>query len=207
MSFLTRNHRKAIVKLQLVDKDTHEVRELGFAAKLKGQGDQQLLVTSPTIFPEDIEEHVTDIVVDRFRSKSKNWKYKTKQKDQMEVKHVLPKQGCTVVMCKRGNKNEYLTMGVVDVLLKSRSHMSAYVFEEKQIIQLQFKNQPGRCEFTFITKKGSAKDFDLKRAKGAPIICEFVLPRAIKVVGVLAINSNGDLYPVLFTDNSLGKSF
>jgi hypothetical protein len=80
------------------------------------------------------------------------------------------------------------------------------VFEGKEIIELKFKNQGGSYKMIEISKKG----FDVKRAKGAPVICQVSrkdFGGRNEVVGVLARNSNLDgdpVYPVLFTDKIRG---
>ncbi|XP_031548566.1 uncharacterized protein LOC116286242 [Actinia tenebrosa] len=203
--YLEDKHKKAIVRLEIINKDTKEFNELGFATKIyMPEKEDIVLITSPSIFPDGIDAHLDEIVVHR-------WKPKPKQKDPVKVKSIEShKQADVNTVVFEGEKKYSLQYKVLtEKEIKKHRKLTACVFEGELKVELQFENQGGSYKLSNVSKEG----FNVKRAKGAPVIIKeyshhiLGIPRYNhKIVGVLSMNSNGDVYPALFKDGFLGET-
>ena len=201
---LENEHKKALVRLALLGEDKEEV-ELGFATKIFiPEKEDVVLITSPSIFPDDIDTRLDDIVIHR-------WKPKPKQRIPPKVKKIEKKPaGVSTVVFEGDDKKYSLSCGfLTEKKEKLPKTLCACVFDDhEKKIELYFENQGGEYKLSKVSKKG----FDAKRAQGAPVIFQkythtfMNYPRYDrKIIGVLSINSDGDLYPVLFKKGFLGE--
>ena len=202
---LENEHKKALVRLALLDENKKEV-ELGFATKIFiPEKEHVVLITSPSIFPDDRDTRLDDIVIHR-------WKPKPRQRIPPKVKKIENKPaGVSTVVFEGDDKKYSLSCGfLTEKKKKLPKTLCACVFDDhEKKIELHFENQGGS---SYKLSKVSKEGFDVKRAQGAPVIFqEFTHtfmnhPRYDrKIVGVLSINSNGDLCPVLFQQGFLGE--
>ena len=172
--------------------------------KISIPGKEDVLITSPSIFPDDIDTRLDDIVIHR-------WKPKPKQRIPPRVKKIEKKPAGVSTVVFEGDDKKYslpfffLTEGKK----KLPKTLCACVFDDhEKKIELHFENQGGEYKLSKVSKKG----FEVQRAKGAPVIFQEFRHTLLnhprynrKIVGVLSINSNRELYPVLFKKGFLGE--
>lgn len=209
MSFLesNNNERKALVRVVEIDSSGQFEKEvLGFGVKMKKneETNSHMFITSSSVLrSSQWNREGSKIVADRYCSQYPS--HIDHQDHREEVYEVTSSvdDHVSFVFFKGLSEAGFLEVddGTIYETLPMLQTLRAYAFEGKELVELIFQDKYSNNDYKLATV--SKRGFQVKTAKGAPVIAYDRLSGKPYVVGVLDIKIDGTLYPVFLPPKNL----
>ncbi|XP_031561292.1 uncharacterized protein LOC116297241 [Actinia tenebrosa] len=200
-----KNKRKALVRVLEIDSSDHHEKEVrGFGVKTKTEENVHVFITSCSVLNSPLCHEGSKLVAERYCSQYPNHIHNENHRGEVDQVISSINYRVSIVFFKGHNDEEFLEIIEDDTLknlIAKHDKLYAYAFEGKKVVQLTLDPRNGN-KLKSVSKEG----FQVKRAKGAPIIVYHPCSEKPMIAGILDIESeDGNLYPVFLTDKTMGK--
>ncbi|XP_031562684.1 uncharacterized protein LOC116298394 isoform X4 [Actinia tenebrosa] len=202
-----RNEKKALVRVLEIDGGSNFQKEvLGFGVKLKKdqETNSYMFLTSSSVLRSPLWiPRESKIVAERYCSKYPDHLRRSDHREKIYKVTSSVDDHVSFAFYDGESEEGFLEVddGTFYETLQMHNTLYAYAFEGKDIVALIFEDKYSSNEYKLT--RVSKESFPIKKAKGAPIIHYDQCSDKPKVVGILDIKSDGNLYPVFLTEKNL----